>query len=256
MWIESWYGSATTITLHGILQTTEPAWPKIGEKHLEALQAIRVNDVETTLSITLDPYEPGSRQDLEMLRNRLLADVKMLTYLADGPRLVADQTEHRLSARFSQSAQHRFTTHAPQCDDLRWVVQGLTCTSPYLYDVAVTNPADCPLAVARAYHQAWQRREYEGAWRLLSDELTIDVPINSYDTKAAFAEAAQRTREMAASVTDIAEFGDEREAVLIYDMALPIGDLRIAEHFAVDGGQITRIAHIHDTASLRAAGVG
>jgi len=112
------------------------------------------------------------------------------------------------------------------------------------------------LAVARAYHDAWRRRDYQAAWQLLSDGLTDDVPINSYDSKAAFAAAAQRTREMAAAVTPIAEFGTDGEAVLLYDLTLPIGDLRIAEYVAVRGGRITKITHIHDTAALRTAGAG
>ena len=112
------------------------------------------------------------------------------------------------------------------------------------------------LAVARAYHDAWQRRDYQAAWQLLSDDLTVDVPVNSYASKAAFAEAAQRTREMTAAVSPIAEFGDDGHAVLLYDMTLPIGDLRIAEYFSVGDGRITRITHIHDTAALRAAGAG
>jgi len=110
------------------------------------------------------------------------------------------------------------------------------------------------LAVARAYHDAWRRRDYEAAWQLLGEALVIEVPVNSYDTKAAFAEAARRTREMATAVRPIAEFGNDGEAVLLYDMTLPVGDLRIAEYFAVDQGRITRIMHIHDTAALRAAG--
>ena len=117
------------------------------------------------------------------------------------------------------------------------------------------SPADA-LAVARAYHDAWRRRDYQAAWKLLSDGLTVDVPINSYDSKAAFAAAAQRTREMAAAVTPIAEFGTDGEAVLLYDLTLPIGDLRIAEYVAVRGGRITKITHIHDTAALRTAGAG
>ncbi len=109
------------------------------------------------------------------------------------------------------------------------------------------------LGVARAYHNAWKNRAYEDAWRLLDQALTVDVPINAYSTKSAFAEAARYTREMASTVTELAEFGGEQEAVLIYDMALPVGNLRIAERFRVDGGRITRIMHIHDTAALRAA---
>jgi hypothetical protein len=112
------------------------------------------------------------------------------------------------------------------------------------------------LAVARGYHDAWQRRDYQAAWQLLSEDLTVEVPVNSYDCKAAFAEAAQRTREMAAAVTPLAEFGNDAEAVLLYDLTLPIGDLRIAEYFRVSGGRITKITHIHDTAALRAAAAG
>jgi hypothetical protein len=118
------------------------------------------------------------------------------------------------------------------------------------------SPSAGALAVARGYHDAWQRRDYQAAWQLLSDDLTIEVPINSYDSKAAFAEAARRTREMAVAVRPLAEFGNDAEAVLLYDLALPIGDLRIAEYFRVSGSCITRITHIHDTAALRAAGAG
>lgn len=112
------------------------------------------------------------------------------------------------------------------------------------------------LAVARAYHEAWQRCDYDAAWHFLSEDLVVEVPVNSYDSKAAFAEAAQRTREMAAAVRPIAEFGNDGEAVLIYEMTLPIGDLRIAEYFGVGDGRIRQITHIHDTAALRAAGFG
>ena len=118
------------------------------------------------------------------------------------------------------------------------------------------SPPAGALAVARGYHDAWQRRDYDAAWQLLSDGLTVEVPVNSYDSTAAFAEAARRTREMAAAVTPLAEFGNDTEAVLLYDLALPIGDLRIAEYFRVSDGRITQITHIHDTAALRAAGTG
>jgi hypothetical protein len=59
---------------------------------------------------------------------------------------------------------------------------------------------------------------------------------------------------MTTAVMPLAEFGNDGEAVLIYDLTLPIGDLRIAEYFRVSGDRITRITHIHDTAPLRAGG--
>lgn len=49
---------------------------------------------------------------------------------------------------------------------------------------------------------------------------------------------------------------DGNEAMLLYDLeAGPVGRLRVAEHFTVGGGQITRIRQVHDTAAVRAAGL-
>ena len=46
-----------------------------------------------------------------------------------------------------------------------------------------------------------------------------------------------------------------KEGMLLYDMDVPhLGTLRVAEHFTVENGKITRIRQIHDTAALRAAG--
>jgi hypothetical protein len=112
------------------------------------------------------------------------------------------------------------------------------------------------LAVVRAYHHAWTTRNFQEAARQLSDALVLEVPINEYPTKAAFLRAVEMTREMTSSVDVLAELGSADEAMLLYDMQLPMGDLRVAEHFTVIDGQITRIRQIHDTAALRAAGLG
>lgn len=117
--------------------------------------------------------------------------------------------------------------------------------------LGVTNQS--ALRIALAYHAAWNRRDYQAAWQLLDEDLIVDVPINSYPTKAAFVEAARYTREMATSVRPFAEFGADGAALLIYDMQLPVGGLRIAEYFAVAEGRINRIVHVHDTALLRGA---
>jgi hypothetical protein len=61
---------------------------------------------------------------------------------------------------------------------------------------------------------------------------------------------------MTSKVNLLAELGNDDEAVLLYDMTLPIGELRVAEHFTVAGGRIHRVRQIHDTATLRAAGFG
>ena len=112
------------------------------------------------------------------------------------------------------------------------------------------------LSIADDYHDAWLRRDYDEARRHLSNKIAIDVPINHYDSKPEFASAAQQTREMCTQVTTLAQLGDDSDAVLVYEMQLPIGPLRIAECFHVEKDKITRIVHVHDTAALRAAGMG
>lgn len=118
-----------------------------------------------------------------------------------------------------------------------------------------TDPAR-GLAIAVAYHDAWLRRDYDEAWRYLSDSVTLDVPINHYGSKREFTAAAEQTREMCSGVATLMQLGDDTDAVLVYEMQLPIGPLRIAECFRVDDGRITSLVHIHDTAPLRAAGMG
>jgi len=54
----------------------------------------------------------------------------------------------------------------------------------------------------------------------------------------------------------LAAMSDGNQAMLLYDLeAGPVGSLRVAEHFTVEGGKITRIRQIHDTAAVRAAGL-
>jgi len=113
------------------------------------------------------------------------------------------------------------------------------------------------LTVARAYHRAWTGSDFELAASYLADDLETDVPINTYRSKAEWLEAVRGTRQLTSGVSVLAELGDDDEAILLYDMALDrIGELRVVEHFAVAGGRITRIRHVHDTAALRAAGFG
>jgi ketosteroid isomerase-like protein len=112
------------------------------------------------------------------------------------------------------------------------------------------------LTVARAYHRAWSTQDLDGIGRYLAEDLHVEVPINSYSGKRDFLEAVRRTAQMTSSVKLLAEFGSGKEALLLYDMTLPIGELRVAEHFTIAEGQIHRVRQIHDTAALRAAGFG
>ena len=115
---------------------------------------------------------------------------------------------------------------------------------------------DDGLTLARAYHTAWTTRQFDDAAQHLADGLVVEVPINDYPTKADFIRAVELTRDMSSAVNMLAEFGKPGEAVLLYDLQLPMTELRVAEHFTVRDRRITRIRQIHDTAALRAAGMG
>ena len=113
------------------------------------------------------------------------------------------------------------------------------------------------LALVRAYHRAWTSQDFDEAGRYLSDDLRTDVPINTYGSKAEWIQAVRGTRQAVTSIEVLAEFSNDGEALLLYDLEIkPIGDIRVAEHFSVADGRITMIRHVHDTAALRAAGFG
>lgn len=109
------------------------------------------------------------------------------------------------------------------------------------------------LRLAKAYHEAWTGGRIAEAAGYLSDDFSVEVPINAYPTKASFVEAVDFTRKMMSEINILSEFGGDGEALILYDMSLPFGVMRVAEHFSVSAFQINRIRQIHDTHALRAA---
>jgi ketosteroid isomerase-like protein len=110
--------------------------------------------------------------------------------------------------------------------------------------------------IIRAYHDAWTTRDFPRAAALLADTLVVEVPVNHYPTAESFAAALASFGSMVTEVSLLAAMSDGNEAMLLYDLvAEPLGTLRVAEHFTVDDGRITRIRQIHDTMAVRAAGL-
>ena len=113
-----------------------------------------------------------------------------------------------------------------------------------------------PARIVRAYHTAWTSHDFDRAEALLADVLVVEVPVNDYPTTDSFAAAVKGFGSKATNVELLAEMSAGDEAMLLYDMDVQgIGVMRVAEHFTVDDGRITRIRQIHDTAALRSAGL-
>src|SRR5262249_564645 len=112
-------------------------------------------------------------------------------------------------------------------------------------------------SIVRAYHQGWTTKRFDAATRLLAPDLKVEVPINEYPTTESFARALEGFGAMVKQVDLLAEFAEGDEAMLLYDMDVErLGVMRVAEHFTVRGGLISRVRQIHDTAAVRTAGLG
>jgi hypothetical protein len=110
--------------------------------------------------------------------------------------------------------------------------------------------------IVREYHDAWTGRDFARAAALLADTLAVEVPVNDYPTTQSFAAALKSFGSMVTGVHLLAAMSSEPEAMLLYDLDVErLGRLRVAEHFTVGHGQITRVRQIHDTAAVRAAGL-
>lgn len=114
---------------------------------------------------------------------------------------------------------------------------------------------DSTISVIRTYHRGWTNKNFAEAIRLLASDLKVEVPVNNYPTPESFAKALTGFGGMVKSVVLLGEFAKGNEAMLLYDMDIDrLGAVRVAEHFTVVNGKITRIRQIHDTAALRATG--
>jgi len=113
------------------------------------------------------------------------------------------------------------------------------------------------LSIAREYHDRWTSGDFDGAAALLARDLAVEVPINDYADRDAFAAAVRDFGSMVGRTELLCELGGPAEAMLLYDMDVNgLGPMRVAEHFTVSDGRIVRVRQVHDTAALRAAGFG
>lgn len=117
-------------------------------------------------------------------------------------------------------------------------------------------PIEDTAGIIRAYYDAWTGKDFSRATSLLADSLVVEVPVNDYPTTESFAVALRNFGSLVTRVELLAAMNSGNEAMLLYDLVVQrLGRLRVAEHFTVRHGKITRIRQIHDTAAVRAAGL-
>lgn len=115
---------------------------------------------------------------------------------------------------------------------------------------------DPTLAVVQAYFLGWTTKDYDTAARQLAPALVVEVPINHYPDAASFVQALAGFGNMVNHVHLLAELTSEDQAMLLYDMSVQgMGTIRVAEHFTVQHGKVTRLRQVHDTHVMREAGL-
>ncbi len=113
--------------------------------------------------------------------------------------------------------------------------------------------ADHALAVATAFLDAWTRQDFETAGRYLAADLVFDGPIAHYRSAQEFLAGSRPfATRLKPGWSAVAVFGDDRQALLLYDLHLVSGDtMRVADHYTVSDGKITAEQILWDTGTRR-----
>lgn len=110
------------------------------------------------------------------------------------------------------------------------------------------------VGVATGYIEAFGRGDLAAVRGYLADEVVFQSPRVTVEGAAEVAAAIGEFAKVVTGVTIVAALGDERQAMIMYDMATgPFGTIRAVDHLVLDGGRITRDVLVFDTAPLGGA---
>lgn len=112
--------------------------------------------------------------------------------------------------------------------------------------------ADDVKNIIEGYRNAWTSGDLAAARSFLADDLDFQGAVERHDSADGFLGGLTMFREgLYKDYREISAIYDGNESVHVYDCGLVTGeDLRCAEHFVVDGGKITQIHLVFDTAKI------
>ncbi|MEU4396654.1 nuclear transport factor 2 family protein [Kribbella sp. NPDC023855] len=113
-----------------------------------------------------------------------------------------------------------------------------------------------PVEVAVAYIEAFGRGDMVAAAQYVADEIEFESPMTRIRGAAGYLEAVGQFARGVTGVEIIGAVGDERRALVMYEMTTtPYGVLAAADHFVVADGKITGNRLVFDTYPIRGAQV-
>lgn len=103
------------------------------------------------------------------------------------------------------------------------------------------------LATALAYHRAWTAGDMDTALDHVADDVACDAPVGRLDGVDALRDYMGPFARMAERVRLLAAFGDDAQAVVVYDTVTPlVPSAPGAEVVTVEDGRITQLRLIFD----------
>lgn len=114
-------------------------------------------------------------------------------------------------------------------------------------------PHPSALDLAAAYLDAFTAGDLDTTATYLADDFIFDGPIAHYRSAREFLAGSRPfVEKLRPGWAQVAAFGDDREALLLYDLTLRSGaPLRIADHYTVDRGRIRTETILWDTGASR-----
>ena len=109
------------------------------------------------------------------------------------------------------------------------------------------------LAVARTYFDAMASKDADKIVSISADDIVCTSPIGELKGTAAFRGFQEGFSKMIKKLTLLAAFGDDAEAVIIYNAEThPVPNSIVAEHLAVKNGKIASTRVIYDATPFAA----
>lgn len=116
------------------------------------------------------------------------------------------------------------------------------------------NPTTADLA--RAFTEAWARHDMDTAAGYLADDVVFDGPIQHTSGKEAYVTALTTFLRVVTGVKILAAFGDDQQALIMYDLRTALGTLTSAELLTFRNGKIVADRLTFDTFPIRKGGDG
>jgi hypothetical protein len=111
-----------------------------------------------------------------------------------------------------------------------------------------------PLEIARAYYDAWTSKDIDTAMSYIADDIVCDAPAGRIEGVAAYRQFLGPFTGIVLGHELIAAFGDDRQAVLVYDTrTVPVPSAPGAECLTVVAGKITYNRFIFDRLAFEQA---